>query len=285
MAEKRGLVITLVIGTVVIFIGLVWAISTYLPFNLSASPSPTVTADAPRVAMNCASPAAYWKEHPELYPLQLVLGGQVYKARDVNAIFSGATEDLSTKLQAQLIAAYLNILSGADQSYIETTIFEAYGWVVLHPAGSQVDDSQLAEGTRLFNLLEAYNLGLTGVKPCEMALLTLTESSKTAESATVIFTVTPSETTTPTPSETPSATNFPTEPIYTVVIPTRTPSPPNETTQQPVSSPTNTTAPTNTIAPPTATTESPPTSTPRPQATDTWTPRPLPTDTWTPRPP
>ncbi len=276
MAEKRGLVLTLVIGTVVIFIGLVWAISTYLPLNLSASPSPTITADAPRVAMNCASPVAYWKEHPELYPLQLVIGGQVYKTRELNAIFSGAIEDLPEKLQAQLTAAYLNIISGADQSYIETTIFEAYGWVALHPAGSQVDDSALAEGTRLFNLLEAYNLGLTGVKPCEIALLTLTEPIKTTETATLIFTVTPSQTNTTSPSETPIPTNFPTEPIYTVVVASRTPSPTTRATQQPASSPTNTIeptatkAPTNTPAPPTATSTKaieptlPPSNTPEP---------------------
>jgi hypothetical protein len=278
MAEKRGLVLTLVIGTVVIFVGLVWAISTYLPININASPSPTFTADAPRVAMNCASPIAFWKEHPELYPLQLVIGGQVYKAGDLKGIFSGQTDDLAAKLSAQLTAAYLNILSGADQSYIESTIFEAYGWVVQHPTGSQVDDSALGEGTRLFNLLEAYNLGLTGVKPCETGLITSTEPRSKAQTVTVTFTVTPSQTETATPSETPSPTNYPTEPFSTVSAPSRTPSPTIRNTQQPALTPTNTTLPTNTTAPPTATTESPP-------ITSTWTPRPLPTDTWTPRPP
>ena len=281
MAEKRGLVLTLVIGTVVIFIGLVWAISSYLPLNLNASPSPTFTADAPRVAMNCAAPIAFWLEHPELYPVQLVIAGQVYKSGDLQVIFSGQNEDLPTRLQAQLTAAYLNILSGADQSYIETTIFEAYGWVLQHPANSQIDDVAQEEGTRLYNLLEAYNLGLTGVAPCEFTLLAMTEPVKTVDTATVEFTMTPSQTETATPSETPSPTTFPTEPIYTVVVPSRTPSPTKRNTEQPASTPTNTTeptatkAPTNTPKPPTATTESPPTWTP-PPIVPTWTPPPVP---------
>ncbi len=281
MTEKRGLVLTLVIGTVVIFVGLVWAISTYLPLNLNASPSPTFTVDAPRVAMNCAAPIAFWREHPELYPVQLVIAGQVYQSGELKVIFSGQTDDLPTRLQAQLTAAYLNILSGADQSYIETTIFEAYGWVVEHPAGSQIDGSVQEEGTRLYNLLEAYNLGLTGVAPCEIELLTMTEPVKMADTATVVFTLTPGQTETATPSETPSPTNFQTEPIYTVVVPSRTPSPTRRNTDQPASTPTNTTeptatkAPTNTPAPPTATTESPPTWTP-PPIVPTWTQPPVP---------
>ena len=82
MTEKRGLIPILVIATVVIFVGLVWAISTFLPLNLAAAPSPTFTANAPRVAVNCTSPIGYWMQHPGLYPAQVVIGEQVYKAGD-----------------------------------------------------------------------------------------------------------------------------------------------------------------------------------------------------------
>jgi hypothetical protein len=281
MTEKRGLVALLVIATVVIFVGLVWVIATYLPLNLAAAPSPTFTVDAPRVAVNCASPIAFWKIHPELFPERVVIGGQVYKAGDLNQIFSGQAEDLPAKLQAQLTAAYLNILSGADQSYIEATIFEAYRWLVQHPAGSQVSDAERENGTRLFNLLEAFNLGMTGVKPCEIASLTLTEERTATETATDTATVTPSQTVTTTPSETPTPTNFPTEPFNTLIAPTRTPAPTKAVTVLPTLAPTNTTAPTatnaptNTIAPPPTMTEPPPTWTP-PPILPTWTQPPVP---------
>jgi hypothetical protein len=288
ITEKRGLVLILVIATVVIFVGLVWVIATYLPLNLLGVPSPSFTADSPRVGTNCTYPVSYWKEHPELYPAQIVIGGQLYKADNVAEIFSDQTKDLYAQVQVQLTTAYLNILSGADQSYIETTIFEAYGWLVQHPAGSQVQDSEREAGTRLFNVLEAYNLGLTGVTPCLRASgLTLTITSTPTETPTVLLTITPSETPTPTPSESPTpteltatATNFFIYPTSTAIptikptiqIPTNTPIQP---TEPPTA--TNTTMPTNTTAPtlppqPTAI----PTFPPTPTANPTFPPAPTP---------
>jgi hypothetical protein len=282
MADKRGLVILLVIAMVAIFIGLVWAIATYLPLNLAAAPSPTFTADVSRVAMNCTSPIAFWKQHTELYPAQVVIGGQVYNALNLNQVFSGQAEDVPAKLQAQLTAAYLNILSGADQSYIETTIFEAYTWLVQHPAGSQVTDSEQEEGTRLFNLLEAYNLGLTGVKLCESASLTLTEAGTATETATVTTTVTPSQTNTTPASGTPTPIENTATATYEYIPPTRAAT---RTSEPPIQYPTNTPiqpteapAPTNTSAPPAPTnTSAPPAPTNTPVTPEP--PTPVPTDT------
>lgn len=267
MTEKRGLVVFLVVATVVVFIGVVWVIATYLPMNLAAAPSPSLTGHAPRIAINCAAPIAYWKEHTELYPAQAVIGGQVMNAGDLKQIFSSQAEDLPAKLQAQLTAAYLNILSGADQSYIETTIFQAYTWLVQHPAGSQVSDTDRVEGTRLFNLLEAYNLGMTGVKPCENAFSTLTEVRTASETATTTFTVTPSQTLTSTPSETPVPPEIIATATYEFIPPTRAAT----RTLPPVQYPTNTPVPP---------TEAPaPTNTPVPTEVPTLTPPPLPTST------
>jgi hypothetical protein len=277
MADKRGLVVILVIATVVLFVGAVWVIVTYLPQSLVAAPSPTITADTPRVAVNCAAPIVFWKQHPELFPAQAVIGGQVYKAGELAKIFSGQNGDLATKLQAQLTVAYLNILSGADQSYIETTIFEAYAWLVQHPAGSQVTDSEQGEGTRLFNLLEAYNLGLTGVKPCEVAGLIVTEASTATETATLTASLTPSETGTPPPSETPVPTEITATDTYAFIPPTRaatwTSEPPIQyPTDTPVP-PTQAPSPTNMPVPTEAPTNTP--KTPEP-------PTPVPTETPTP---
>jgi hypothetical protein len=276
--EKRGLVIILVIATVFIFVGLVWGIATYLPLNILGLPSPSKTALAPVVGKNCVYPVSYWEKHPELYPAQLVIGGQVYKAKDIGKIFSDETQDTAVQLQAQLTGTYLNYLLGADQSFVETTIFEAYGWLVQHPIGSALTDSEREAGTRLFIILETYNQGLTGVASCEPGLpVTITETSTASETATIILTITPSET--PTPIE------FTATATYIIFLPTNTAT---RTTEPPIQIPSNTPvppteapAPTNTPVPTTAPTEAP-TNTPVTPATLTPVPTDVPTPTQVP---
>lgn len=260
ISEKRGLLILLVITTVVVFIGLVWAIVTYLPINSAASPKPSSTDEAPRMAINCASPVAYWLQHPEYYPVKLVIAGKVYPEAEIKGIFDHQANDLPAKLQAQLVAVYLNILSGAEQSYIQTTIFEAYGWLVNHPSGSELQAGDQEEGTRLYNLLEAYNLGQTGVAPCETIYLTQqAEMSRVTETATATVTDTPSPSESIAASETPSATDTETyAPVYTLVIPTWTRTPTTQAPSYSTPEPTNTTAPTQIT---------PPTNTPKPEVT------------------
>jgi len=266
MTDKRGLVVILVIATVVVFIGSVWAISTYLPLNLAAAPSSTTTEDSSRAVMNCASPIAYWKDHPELFPSQAVIGGQVYKAAELKQVFSGQSADLPTKLQAQLTAAYLNILEGADQSYIEATIFEAYTWLVQHPVGSQVSDTEREDGTRLFNLLEAYNLGMTGVKACEIgSVYRLTEMTTMTDTASITVTITPSPSGTPPASETATPIEITPTATFEYIPPTRAAT---RTSKPPIQYPTNTPVP-PTEAPP-------PPNTPVPTAAPTFTPQPPP---------
>jgi hypothetical protein len=267
--DKRGLVIILVIATVLIFIGAVWAIATYLPLNLLGLPHPSSTATAPVAGKNCTHPVSYWKNHPELYPAQLIIGGQVYKTKDIQGIFSDDPQELTIQLQAQLTGAYLNFLSGADQSYVETTIFEAYGWLVQHPVGSALSDSERETGTRLYNVLETYNQGLTEVAPCEPGLaLTVTESGTATENPNTLLTVTPTETVTPIPSETPTLIEFSATATYIFVLPTRTAT---QTTEPPIQIPSNT---------PVIPTEAPTaTNPPPPPDTATFTPPPPPTPT------
>jgi hypothetical protein len=289
---KRGLVVILVIATVVIFVGLVWLIATYLPWYLLGIPSPSGTAGT-RAEMNCTYPVSYWKKHPELYPAQMVIGGEVYNDKDLEVILSDGTQNPSQQIQTQLAGAFLNFLAGADQSSIETTIFEAYGWLIQHPEGSQIPDGELVAGTRLFNVLEAYNLGLTGVAPCEASSsLSLTETSTATETPTVLFTLTPSQTITSTPSETPTPTSSETMPFPTLIVPSQTPIPMitepggSTTTPKPTLAPPATNTPIIPTEAPTATRTSPPpatpTYTPPPPPTPTYTPPPLPSPTYTP---
>ena len=234
MTEKRGLILLLVVATVAIFVGLVWAIATFLPLNSSTTPNPTSAPGVSQTSRNCAASLSYWKEHPEYYPTQMFIGNQPYTAADINAIFTVQSDDLSTQLKAQLTAAYLNILSGADQSYIEATIFEAYSWLVQHPTETQISDSDRNEGIKLFNLLEAYNQGLTGVPPCENSSSAPTAVYTSSITTTITATVIPNPSDTTAISENPEPTSSATNvPIYTFVVPSKTPFP---TTPAPVHS-------------------------------------------------
>jgi hypothetical protein len=284
IAGKRGLLIILIIATVAVFVGLVWVITAYLPTESAASPSPSNTSDIRHVTMNCVAPVAYWARHPEYYPDQLVLGNKVYPAAEIGGIFSDQSEGMPASLQAQLTAAYLNILSGADQSYIQATIFEAYGWLIAHPSNSELLQGDQETGTRLFNLLEAFNLGETGVAPCDVLYLTQqAETSMVKSTSTETLTSTPAPSETAPASETPRPTETETfEPIYTAIFPTKTAT---RTTEAPIyRSPTPTLTLTLTKAP-SATTA--PSNTPRPPAPTTEVPTPPPSEgpTITPPPP
>src|SRR4030042_4953985 len=150
ITKKRGLILILVIATITIFVGLVWLIATYLPLNLLGLSSPSVATSTLWVEKNCTFPVSYWMEHPELYPPQIVLGNKVYQANDIREALSGADQEPTAQLQAQLVGAFLNFSSGADQDLIEATIFQAYSWLVQHPAGSQVADSDLEIGSKCY---------------------------------------------------------------------------------------------------------------------------------------
>jgi hypothetical protein len=257
---KRGLILILVIATVAILVGLVWLIATYVPWNRLGFSSPSITPTTSRIEKNCTYPVSYWMEHPELYPPQMVLGSKVYQANDIHEALTGSDEDPTAQLQAQLVGAFLNISSGADQGLIETTIFQAYSWLVQHPDGSQVSESELETGSRYYNILVP----------------------------TTVATVTPSQTLTITPSETATPIEMTATATYMVILPTNTAiqnteppiqlptNTPREPTVQPTSTPTvkpPPDTPTNTSPPPdTPTNTSPPPDTSTPETPATLTP-------------
>jgi hypothetical protein len=288
--DKRGLILILVIASGVVFIGLVWIIATYFPWNrLGLSESGDIT-NTPRVELNCTYPITYWMEHTELYPPQVILGNKIYQANDIREALSIADQGLVEQLQAQLVGAFLNTSTGADQEIIEATIFQAYRWLVEHPDESQFVDSDREAGSRYLRVLEAYNLGLAGVPLCEgvflpASLLTALPSS----TPTLLLTDTPSQTPTTTPSEIASPTYALVTPIFTVDLPTKTPVPTTQApagqiptaTQKPPPAPTNTTIP----PPPTLAPTNPPPEPTNPPPAPTFTLPPLPTATFTLPPP
>jgi hypothetical protein len=282
--KKRGLIFILVIGTITIFIGLVWLITKFIPIDKIGFSSPSLTPSAARVEMNCTYPISYWMEHPELYPIQIVIGSKVYLANDIREALTQSGQNPISQLQAQLVVAFLNISSGADQSLLEATIFQAYNWLVLHPDGNQLSGNDLEIGSRYYSMLEAYNLGLAGVPTCESGfLIAFTKTPTPSVTATFILTIPYSQTITATPSETTSPTYQQVTPIYTYGVSTQTPiattQPPGG--QVPTATRTLKPSPTKTAQPPAAT----PTFTQPPQPSATYTLPPLPTATYTLPPP
>ena len=285
ISDRRGLILILVIASAVVFIGLVWTIATYFPWNRLGFSGPGEITNTPRVEVNCTYPVSYWVEHPELYPPQIILGSKAYQASDIHEALSNANQGLVKLLQAQLVGVFLNTSVGADQDIIETTIFQAYGWMAGHPDESQIPESDRVTGLKYLSMLEAYNLGQAGVPLCEGIYIAVLPQSITATAApTLILTSTPSQTPTTTPSETASPNVLPVTATYVIILPTNTAI---RTTQPPIQLPSNTPIkptdqppPTNTPRPP-----DPPTNTPPPPPVPTFTLPPLPSATPTLPPP
>ena len=280
ITQKRGLILILVIATVVVFIGLVWIIATYIPWNSLGDLSPRNSTNTPQIIKNCTHPTSYWMEHPELYPLQIIFGSKVYQANEIREILTQGSQDPVAQLQAQIVGAFLNISSGADQTLIETTIFQAYSWLIQHPQGSEASSSEIEIGLRYFSLLEAYNLGLAGVAACtEGPAQIQTDIPMPSETAALLLTVTPSQTPTLTSTGTPSPTGQLVTPVDTLVYQTPTPIPTTQSPggQHPTITGTNAATPTNT---PIKTTKAPTsTKTPTKEVTATYTQSPPPTST------
>jgi hypothetical protein len=195
---------------------------------------PTATLEA---ATNCTYTIFYWSYIAETLPYQIVVGREVFGRTEIGLLMVKETEDLREELLRQLIVTFLNYLSGADQTAIEAAISSSYKWLVSHPAGSELSESDQQEARELVSVLRSYNSGVIGPGSCRDDL------RKPPPTAT--FTPTPTSTITPTqPTPTASSTPSPT--------PTRTRGP---------------------YVPPTATKEpednNPPTSQPPPRPTDT----------------
>ena len=241
MRTKRGLFIALVLGTMLIFVGLVWLIARNVPWGLFNNPTPSYTAVALRLEKNCTNPVSYWRDHPELYPPVLVLGNDAYQAKDITEMLFDEGASLDTQLQTQLVGAFLNVLSGSDRVPIESTIFQAYDWLVQHPDGSEISPVEAEAGTRLSDALKSYNLGLSGVAPCQTGLPLDTEENGTSAILTASPpTLSPGQTGTISPASSPSPTLQTITPLQTLTFPTRTPSPTTEEAEEPL--------PTSTIA-------------------------------------
>jgi hypothetical protein len=252
---------------------------------------------------NCTYPVIYWKDHPDSWPIEIIIAGKPYQKDEIRLFFTTFRPDIQTRLITQLYTSFLNILHGADLGVIDDIIVEASDWLTTHPAGIELSEFNRQRGSYLINILENYNNGLIGPGPCKDSPGTATYTP------TITLTFTPSPPTeTALPTETQAQRPFETQPTRAALQQTNTPQAQFPT---PISdSPTSTFTPTFTTLPPSPTVTFPtstPTFTPtfspsspsptasptpiltilppRPIPTASSTPTPLPTATFTSLPP
>jgi hypothetical protein len=118
--------------------------------------------------LNCTHSIGYWKQHPETWPVDgLIFGKVAYTKEEALLIFDAHHRGDATYILAyQLIAARLNILNGADPSFLEKTLVDADAWLVANPLGSKPKNPGRKEGIALAEVLEMYNNGEIGPGMC-----------------------------------------------------------------------------------------------------------------------
>lgn len=132
--------------------------------NLTASTLPC-TPNA-----GCTRTQGYWKNHAEAWPVStLQLGSNTYSAAQLLSILNTPAQGNGLlSLAHQLIAAKLNVASGADPSALGTAIADAdalIGSLQIPPTGSGFLAPSLTSG--LTTTLDQYNNGATGPGHCQ----------------------------------------------------------------------------------------------------------------------
>jgi len=118
--------------------------------------------------LNCTYPVIYWHDHPEAWLVNLVsLGGVVY-SQEQALPFLGITDDspLLDILRAQLLAARLNVLQGADPSIANPLIEEADLVLELSATAEAQQSLDMEHIALLAEALVYYNNGLAGPGLC-----------------------------------------------------------------------------------------------------------------------
>jgi hypothetical protein len=125
-------------------------------------------------AVGCTLTQGYWKNHPDVWPLQsLTIGGVSYTKDELLALFgTPPAGDASLILAHQLIAAMLNVASGAvAPSASAQAIADAQAWMTANlPAGGKLpygtSGSAGDAATKLGDALDQFNMGAAGVPHC-----------------------------------------------------------------------------------------------------------------------
>jgi len=134
---------------------------TTVQFNGRNAPSFDFLDDV-SVTLSCVRGQGYWKNHSDQWPVtQLQLGNNTYDQAQLLSILQQPVRGNGLVLLAhQLIAAKLNIASGADGSCVQQTIADAdalIGNLVVPPVGA--GSLRPGDASALADTLEDYNQG------------------------------------------------------------------------------------------------------------------------------
>ena len=114
----------------------------------------------------------YWMQPHHAWPVtEIVIGGTVYPRAEAQALMKASGGgDKTYGMFEQLVAAKLNVISGATSSCISATIADADAWMAAHPVGSGVKASSSAwqsvepglsaSASAMHGTLDSYNNGL-----------------------------------------------------------------------------------------------------------------------------
>ncbi len=136
--------------------------------------------------MNCTRRASFWRRNAEEWPLdeleiagytvQQTTGGRIIVQMNDDddnmdpVQFDDEVEheaDRPNRLFRQLIAAWLNVLSGASDDAIAATLAEAEAWLVHNPMGTRPSFRERREGRIIKHKLRRYNAGRIGPGRCD----------------------------------------------------------------------------------------------------------------------
>jgi len=119
---------------------------------------------------NCTYTQGFWKNHPDVWPLQsLALGTVSYSDSQLLQILNRPAQGNGLVILAhQLIAAKLNIANGADPTAVQQTVIDAdsmIGALIVPPIGNgYLSPGQTAN---LTDTLTEYNEGTIGPGHCQ----------------------------------------------------------------------------------------------------------------------
>jgi hypothetical protein len=135
----------------------------------ASNPTADVVVSTLTAAQNCTFTIGYWKNHELAWPaLSLNLGSVAYNQADLLAILNEPAGGNGLLILAhQLIAAKLNILNGANPSFISATITAAdaqIGALVCPPIGADTLPSAAVSANS--HDLDDWNNGVTGPGHC-----------------------------------------------------------------------------------------------------------------------
>ena len=220
----------------------------------------------------CVHSAVYWSNHTENWPAQLMIGNITFSKEEGITVFKAPIKDVYGYLFIQMTAAYLNNINASPSNNVKKTITDAATWLRIHPAVSELIESDRQTGISLGMTLADFNNGkldpgLCAEDPTDVPFTAFLIMTSTRTPARIPSnTQKPQQTQTKNqPASTATKTNGPIQPTTTSSLkPTDTLAPPPTQTLPPESSPTPIPLPTaaltltQTVAPVASSTPAPP---------------------------